>query len=129
MFCSVDLGTSESFNLFYDRFNEVIEGACSKVVRRSSDCFDDLVQDVYLRLMDENWRQLKAYKPKLAPEATFLFGVARNCAIDSMRKMSERAMEDPYRDAGICGMTDQGPGGAAMAQLEEDCAYYQISIG
>jgi len=84
-------GEKEAWDFFVDRYAGVIYGAVRNVARtygrgRSEDDVADIVQDVFMRLVKDDFRLLKSYRPAKASLITWLTIVARSVAIDFLKR-------------------------------------------
>ena len=84
-------GDGDAWNAFVDRYSGVIYAAVSRTLRGGAapggrHGLEDPVQDVFLRLIRDDYRLLRAYDPKRAALTTWLTLIARSVAIDHLRK-------------------------------------------
>lgn len=83
---------------FMRRFRRPVRGKLSSVLRSYAKILDgeareDLMQDFYLRLLDEDMRRLRMYTPGRGKLVAFLRRVMRNFALDFVRKVANRPYE------------------------------------
>lgn len=83
---------------FMRRFRRPVRGKLSSVIKSyatilDSEARDELMQDFYLRLLDEDMRRLRMFTPGRGKLVTFLRRVMRNLALDYMRKAENRPTE------------------------------------
>ena len=78
-------GDKAAWDAFVDTYGRVIYAAVRKVIG-SSGPIDDPVQEVFVRLVRNDFRLLRTYDPERASLTTWLTLVARSAAIDFVRK-------------------------------------------
>ena len=84
-------GDSNAWHTFVDRYTRVIYSAVGRVLgrrtqARSNPLIDDLTQDVFLRLVRNDFRLLRSFDPTRASLTTFLTIVARSTTLDQLRR-------------------------------------------
>lgn len=84
-------GHSWAWDAFVARYAPVILATVQHVLRTysssaSRQTADDIVQDIFLKLIDRDFRLLRTYDPDRASLKTWLAIVARSTAIDSLRR-------------------------------------------
>ncbi len=77
------------------RLRRPVRGKLSSILKSyatvlDSEARDDLMQDFYLRLLDEDMRRLRMFTPGRGKLVTFLRRVMRNFALDFVRKVENR---------------------------------------
>ena len=96
-------GDKAAWDLLVERFASLIHRTCSRTFRRylgeagSSD-IEDATQEVFVRLLKDDYRLLRSYDSSRAGLATWLTLVARSTAIDLLRR--RRPPEAPLEDGG-----------------------------
>jgi RNA polymerase sigma-70 factor (ECF subfamily) len=83
-------GDPQEWNRFVDTYTGTIYGAILDVVRKDRSFVDpslvsDLVSNVFLRLVREDYRRLRQYDPDRATLGTWLRVISRGIAIDYLR--------------------------------------------
>lgn len=81
-------GDKAAWERFVARYTRVVLAAAARALaaaQRSQEA-SDVAQDVFLRLAENDYRLLKGYDPARASLATWLTVVARNRAIDLLRR-------------------------------------------
>ncbi len=86
------LGDTEAWSEFTERYAPVIYSAVEKTLRVYSgvehiDSAGDIVQEVFVRLIKNDYRTLRSYNPSKSAPATFLSIVSRSAAIDFLRAL------------------------------------------
>ena len=76
----VQAGDAEAFGALYDRFVSRAYGL-ARAIGRASDA-DDIVQEAFLSV----WRGRSAFRPERGTVLAWVMGIARNRAIDSLRR-------------------------------------------
>jgi RNA polymerase sigma-70 factor (ECF subfamily) len=89
-------GDKKAWDAFVGRFAPVIYAAVSRTLgSRSSPAgqhdIEDIVQDVFVRLLGNDYRLLRTYDPNRASLVTWLTIVARSTALDHLRKRRPEA--------------------------------------
>jgi len=79
-------GEKRAWDAFVDRYSGVIHAAVRRTIRTSPGGIDDPVQEVFVRLVKDDFRLLRGYDPSRAALTTWLTLVARSVAIDYVRK-------------------------------------------
>ncbi len=96
-------GDREAWETFADRFTPVIYSAVRKTFlsyrgEAGRDDVEDVVQEVFLRLVRGDYRLLKTYDRKRSSPVTWLSIVARSAALDSLRRRKPPAVPLEDRD-------------------------------
>ncbi len=99
-------GDSQAIGALYDRYGGVIFSLGLRMLgdREST---EELVQEVFLRA----WRQAGSYQPSLGKLSTWLMGIARNLAVDELRRRGARPKRtdgDADEQLGRISATDDG---------------------
>ncbi len=81
----------EAWSRFCEQFCPVIYAAVQRVVgarprRPAGTDIDDLVQEVFVRLLRDDMRLLRSYDPRRASLVTWLTVIARSVTLDSLKK-------------------------------------------
>ena len=83
-------GDKKAWDAFVERFAPVIFAAIAKVLQpargRGDGQAEDLCQEVFLRLVREDYRLLRTFDQSRASLTTWLTVIARSTAIDSLRR-------------------------------------------
>jgi RNA polymerase sigma-70 factor (ECF subfamily) len=99
-----------AFETFYRRTSPKIFAICLKVLRDRSEA-EDTLQDVYVTA----WNHAATFNPQLSSALTWLGTIARNRAIDRIR----RRRTQPLDEASAEEIVDDAPTPAALAQLSQ----------
>lgn len=81
----VRVGDGRAVAALYDRYNALIFSLALRMLG-SREGAEELVQEVFLRA----WRQAASYQPSLGKLSTWLLGIARNLAVDELRRRGAR---------------------------------------
>jgi len=81
----VRAGDGQAVAALYDRYNMLVFSLALRMLNDREGA-EELVQEVFLRA----WRQAGTYQPTLGRLSTWLLGIARNLAIDEIRKRGVR---------------------------------------
>ncbi len=84
-------GDKSSWDSFVETFSGLLFGVTHRTLRTRTACLNledarDVVQDIFLRLVKDDFRLLRTYDPERASLPTWLTVVARSVAIDSLRR-------------------------------------------
>jgi RNA polymerase sigma-70 factor (ECF subfamily) len=79
-------GDKQAWDDFVARTAPLIVAAVRRTIRGGVPEVDDVVQDVYVRLIRDGCRALRSYSPTRSSMATWLTLVARSVAIDHLRR-------------------------------------------
>ncbi|MCP3906000.1 MAG: sigma-70 family RNA polymerase sigma factor [Planctomycetes bacterium] len=82
-------GDKRAWDLFVERWSGLIVAAVRRTIRTrvgETAEIDDPVQDVFVRLVKDDYRLLRTYDPQRASLSTWLTLVARSTTIDHLRR-------------------------------------------
>ena len=83
-------GDKGAWDAFVDQYGALIYAAVVRAIGRgghvSNERIEDITQDVFVRLVDRDYRLLRTYDPSRAALTTWLTIVARSTAIDAVRR-------------------------------------------
>jgi RNA polymerase sigma-70 factor, ECF subfamily len=102
MLSEVSRGDRVAFTRLYEATSRKLYAIVMRIVGRR-DLADDLLQEVYLRI----WRHAAQFNPLLNSPMTWMATIARNCALDEIRRVGSRPTEDDY----------------SLLALPSDCTY------
>ncbi len=86
-----------SWASFVDRYLPVVVAAVRRTLPHAHSIDqEDVVQDVFLRLCQHDYRLLRSYSPVQSSISTWLTVVARGVAIDAHRKSTRRLRTEPF---------------------------------
>jgi len=89
LLAAVAKGDEAAFDRLYAATRAKLYGVVLRILRRS-DLADEVMQDTYLRV----WRNAGDFDPKLATPITWMVAIARNRALDVVRKKGESSIEE-----------------------------------
>lgn len=104
-------GDQAAFATLYQRTSAKLFGICVKMLRDRSEA-EDVLQDVYVTV----WRRAAIFDPGLAGAVTWLAAIARNRAIDRLRRRREESMDESTEEE----IVDETPSPAAMAECSQE---------
>jgi RNA polymerase sigma-70 factor (ECF subfamily) len=82
---------------FVDRYLPVVVSAVRRTLPHAhTNDVEDVIQDVFLRLCQHDYRLLRSYSAEQASITTWLTVVARGVAIDAHRKSARRPRTEPF---------------------------------
>jgi RNA polymerase sigma-70 factor (ECF subfamily) len=89
LLAAVAKGDEPAFERPYAATRAKLYGVAFRILRRA-DLADEVMQDTYLKL----WRSAGEFDPRLASPITWMVAIARNRAIDLVRKKTEVSIEE-----------------------------------
>ncbi|MGH8780525.1 sigma-70 family RNA polymerase sigma factor [Paraburkholderia sp.] len=104
-------GSEAAFATLYQRTSAKLFGVCVKMLRDRNEA-EEVLQDVYITV----WRRAATFDPSLASAVTWLVAIARNRAIDRLRRHREERMDESTEEE----IVDESPSPAAMAEYSEE---------
>ena len=110
-------GDPEAADLFVTRFSRLVWAVLVRDFRLSDDEFDDIYQEVFLRLMQDEYRRIRLWHGE-GDFAAFLCPIVRNRALDFVRRKHperEHALDDHENED----ITAQGPDQELLAWIDE----------
>jgi RNA polymerase sigma-70 factor (ECF subfamily) len=105
----------EALGELYDRYNRLVYSLALYMVGDSV-AAEEITQDTFTRL----WAQAESYRPEQARVKTWLVSIARNRAIDELRRRKARptyVMLDDIREVSVNNLEDSVDGRAARVQV------------
>ncbi len=104
----------EAFAAVYQATSSKLWGVVLRIVPRR-DVAEDVLQEVYVRI----WQRAASFDPGKASPITWMATVARNCAIDEIRRRRPASIEDTPE---VLEVPDTGPDPLEGTQLSEELA-------
>jgi RNA polymerase sigma-70 factor (ECF subfamily) len=89
LIAAVAKGDDAAFDRLYAATRAKLYGVVLRILRRA-DLADEVMQDAYLRI----WRGAGEFDPSRATPITWMVAIARNRALDVVRKKGEASIED-----------------------------------
>jgi RNA polymerase sigma-70 factor, ECF subfamily len=89
LLAAVAKGDQGAFERLYAATRAKLYGVVLRILRRA-DLADEVMQDAYLKI----WRSAGEFDPRLATPITWMVAIARNRALDLVRKKRETSIED-----------------------------------
>ena len=89
LLATVAKGDHAAFERLYAATRAKLYGVVLRILRRT-DLADEVMQDTYLKI----WRSAGEFDPRLASPMTWMVAIARNRAIDLLRRKSEAAIDE-----------------------------------
>src|ERR1051325_1841629 len=89
LMAAVAKGDQAAFERLYAATRAKLYGVALRILRRS-DLADEVIQETYLKI----WHNAGTFDPKLATPITWMVAIARNRALDLIRKKGESSIED-----------------------------------
>ncbi|SRR6266540_312142 len=89
LLAAVAKGDQVAFERFYAATCAKLYGVILRILRRT-DLADEVLQETYLKI----WRSAGEFNPRLATPITWMVAIARNGALDRLRRQTEALIED-----------------------------------
>jgi RNA polymerase sigma-70 factor, ECF subfamily len=89
LLAAVAKGDQAAFERLYEATRAKLYGAALRILRRA-DLADEVIQETYLKV----WNSAGQFDPAIASPITWMLAIARNRAIDLVRKKSEISLEE-----------------------------------
>jgi RNA polymerase sigma-70 factor (ECF subfamily) len=89
LLAAVAKGDQAAFERLYAATRAKLYGVALRILRRA-DLADEVLQETYLKI----WRNAGEFNPRLASPITWMVAIARNGALDLLRKKTESSIED-----------------------------------
>lgn len=108
---AVARGDRTSFATLYRQTSAKLFGICLKMLRDRGEA-EEVLQDVYVTI----WRRAGTFDPALASAITWLAAIARNRAIDCLRRQRPEPLDDMAGET----IEDEAPTPAALAECSQE---------
>jgi RNA polymerase sigma-70 factor (ECF subfamily) len=95
-------GDQAAFERLYAATRAKLYGAVLRILRRQ-DLADEVMQETYVKI----WTNAAQFDPALASPVTWMVAIARNRAIDIVRKKSETSIEEEPEALEVAGESPQ----------------------
>jgi len=112
LLAAVAKGDEAAFGRLYEATRAKLYGVALRILRRA-DLADEVMQDAYLRV----WRSAGDFDPRLASPITWMVAIARNRAIDLVRKKTDVSLEDEPAAMDVAADT---PNPLAQREISDD---------
>jgi RNA polymerase sigma-70 factor, ECF subfamily len=121
LLASVAKGDQAAFERLYAATRAKLYGVVLRILRRT-DLADEVMQDAYLKI----WRSAGDFDPHVASPMTWMVAIARNRAIDLVRKKAERSIEEEPAALEVAGET---PDPLARRELTDELKRLLACLG
>jgi RNA polymerase sigma-70 factor, ECF subfamily len=121
LLAAVAKGDQAAFQQLYDATRAKLYGVVLRILRRA-DLADEVMQDAYLKI----WRSAHAYDARMASPMTWMVAIARNRAIDLVRKKSEASIEEEPAAMDVAG---ENPDPLARREITDDLRRLLACLG
>ena len=121
LLAAVSQGDRAAFERLYAATRAKLYGVVLRILRRH-DLADEVMQETYLKI----WSSAGQYNPTLASPITWMVTIARNRAIDIVRKRSEASLEEEPEAMEVAAET---PNPLAAREMTEDLKRLLACIG
>jgi RNA polymerase sigma-70 factor (ECF subfamily) len=121
LLAAVAKGDQAAFERLYVATRAKLYGVLLRILRRS-DLADEVMQDTYLKI----WRSAGDFDPRVASPMTWMIAIARNRAIDVVRKKAEASLEEEPAALEVAGDT---PNPLARREITDDLRRLLACLG
>src|SRR5262249_7775394 len=121
LLAAVAKGDQAAFERLYAATRAKLYGVVLRILRRA-DLADEVMQDTYLKI----WRNAGEFDAHLASPMTWMVAIARNRAIDLVRKKAESSIEDEPSTLDVAAET---PDPLARRELTDDLRRLLACLG
>jgi RNA polymerase sigma factor (sigma-70 family) len=108
---AVAQGDRDSFAALYRQTSAKLLGICLKMLRDRDEA-EEVLQDVYITV----WRRAATFDPSVASPITWLAAIARNRAIDRLRRHQTEHLDETAEE----NIADETPTPAALAERSQE---------
>jgi len=118
LLAGVAAGDSAALGMLYDRYATTVYSLALRTLG-DPQAAEELVQEALLRV----WRQASSYQRGRGAPTTWIFGIARNLAIDELRKRGSRPQSvggDPDEQLAQLESGDDDPAEQAFAHIQHE---------
>ena len=112
LLAAVAKGDEAAFERLYTATRAKLYGVAMRILRRP-DLADEVMQDAYLKI----WRNAGDFDPGKASPITWMVAIARNRAIDLVRKRTDTSLED---EPGAMDVAAETPNPLARREVTDD---------
>src|SRR5271167_3907192 len=112
LLAAVAKGDEVAFERLYQATRAKLYGAVLRILRRA-DLADEVTQEAYLKI----WNSAGQFDPALASPVTWMLAIARNRAIDLVRRRSETSIEE---EPEVMEVTADAPQPLAKQEVNEE---------
>ena len=121
LLAAVAKGDQAAFERLYQATRAKLYGVVLRILRRH-DLADEVMQETYLKI----WGSAGQFDPSVAAPITWMVTIARNRAIDLIRKRTEASIEDEPEAMEVAG---DNPNPLARRELTEDLKHMLACMG
>jgi RNA polymerase sigma-70 factor, ECF subfamily len=121
LLASVAKGDQAAFERLYAATRAKLYGVVVRILRRA-DLADEVMQDTYLKV----WRSAGEFDPRLASPMTWMVAIARNRAIDLLRKKAEVSIEE---ETGALEVAGDNPDPLARREITDELRRLLACLG
>src|SRR5205809_5036278 len=121
LIAAVAKGDEAAFERLYAATRAKLFGVVLRILRRQ-DLAEEVIQEAYVKI----WNSAGQFNPALASPITWMASIARNRAIDVVRKRSEASIED--EPSAVAGAADS-PDPRARRQMTEELTRLLARVG
>jgi len=112
LLAAVAKGDQAAFERLYEATRAKLYGVVLRILRRA-DLADEVIQEAYLKV----WNSAGQFDPALASPITWMLAIARNRAIDLVRRKSEASIEEEPKAMDVAA---ESPDPLAAREMSEE---------
>ena len=113
LMAAVAKGDRDAFERLYTATRAKLYGVVLRILRRP-DLADEVIQETYLKV----WNSAGQFNPAQASPITWMVAIARNRAIDIVRRKTEVSIDD--EEDTVLAMADETPDPLAKREMTEE---------
>jgi RNA polymerase sigma-70 factor, ECF subfamily len=121
LLAAVSKGDQAAFERLYAATRAKLYGVVLRILRRAA-LADEVMQDTYLKI----WRSAGEFNPRMASPMTWMIAIARNRAIDLVRKKAEVSVED---EPAVLDVAGDNPDPLAQRELTDELRRLLACLG
>ncbi|MEA2953662.1 MAG: polymerase sigma-70 factor, subfamily [Alphaproteobacteria bacterium] len=121
LLAAVAKGDQAAFEQLYAATRAKLFGVVLRILRRH-DLADEVIQETYLKV----WRNAGQFDPRLSTPITWMVAIARNRAIDLVRRRTEASIEEEPEAMDVAA---ESPNPLARRELTEELTRLLACIG
>jgi RNA polymerase sigma-70 factor (ECF subfamily) len=121
LLAAVAKGDEAAFERLYQATRAKLYGVALRILRRA-DLADEVIQEAYLKI----WNSAGQFDPAVASPITWMVAIARNRAIDLVRKKSELSIKE---EPAVLEVAAENPHPLAKREMSEELTRLLVCMG